>query len=98
MTVCRELTKKHETVFLTDLESAFNYYTENEPKGECVLVIEGRSLQEIKEESRTEWEKLTISEHVNLYMEQGMDKKEAMKAAAKDRGVSKQEIYKALLQ
>lgn len=96
-TVCRELTKKHETVFKTTLETALNYYKENEPKGECVIVIEGRTFTELKEESRAEWQKLSIEEHVNMYMEQGLDKKEAMKAAAKDRGVSKQEIYKALL-
>ena len=96
-TVCRELTKKHETVFKTTLESALNYYKENEPKGECVIVIEGRTFTELKEESRAEWQKLSIEEHVNMYIEQGLDKKEAMKAAAKDRGVSKQDIYKALL-
>ncbi|MCR5204536.1 MAG: 16S rRNA (cytidine(1402)-2'-O)-methyltransferase [Lachnospiraceae bacterium] len=96
-TVCRELTKKHETIFQTTLEEAFNYFTENEPKGECVIVIEGRSFKEIKEESRAEWQKLSVEEHVNMYMGQGLDKKDAMKAAAKDRGVSKQEIYKELL-
>ena len=96
-TVCRELTKKHETVFKTTLENALNYYKENEPKGECVIVIEGRTFTELKEESRAEWQKLSIEEHVNMYMEQGLDKKDAMKVAAKDRGVSKQDIYKALL-
>ncbi len=96
-TICRELTKKHETIFTTTLEDALRFYDENEPKGECVIVIEGRSFKELKEESRTEWQKLSIEEHVNMYIGQGMDKKDAMKAAAKDRGVSKQEIYKALL-
>ena len=96
-TICRELTKKHETVFLTTLQNALNFYNENEPKGECVILIEGRSFTELKEESRAEWQKLSIEEHVNMYMEQGMDKKEAMKSAAKDRGVSKQEIYRELL-
>jgi len=96
-TVCRELTKKHETVFKTTLENALKFYKENDPKGECVIVIEGRTFTELKEESRAEWQKLSIEEHVNMYMEQGLDKKEAMKAAAKDRGVSKQDIYKALL-
>jgi len=96
-TICRELTKKHETIFLTTLEEALNFYRENEPKGECVILIKGRSFTELKEESRTEWQKLSVEEHVNMYIEQGMDKKDAMKAAAKDRGVSKQEIYKALL-
>ena len=95
--ICRELTKKHETVFLTTLQDALTFYRENEPKGECVILIEGRTFGEIKEESRAEWQKLSIEEHVNMYIDQGMDKKEAMKAAAKDRGVSKQEIYKELL-
>ena len=96
-TICRELTKKHETVFLTTLNNALKFYTENEPKGECVILIEGRTFSELKEESRAEWQKLSIEEHVNMYMEQGMDKKEAMKSAAKDRGVSKQDIYRELL-
>ena len=96
-TICRELTKKHETVFLTTLQDALAFYRENEPKGECVILIEGRSFGELKEESHAEWQKLSIEEHVNMYIGQGMDKKEAMKAAAKDRGISKQEIYKALL-
>jgi len=98
ITVCRELTKKHETVFLTDMETALRFYTENEPKGECVIVIEGRSFLELKEESRAEWQKLSVKEHVEMYLGQGLEKKDAMKAAAKDRGVSKQEIYKALLE
>ena len=96
-TICRELTKKHETIFLTTLQDALAFYRGNEPNGECVILIEGRSFGELKEESRAEWQKLSIEEHINMYIDQGMDKKEAMKAAAKDRGVSKQEIYKALL-
>jgi 16S rRNA (cytidine1402-2'-O)-methyltransferase len=96
-TICRELTKKHETVFLTTLEEALKFYNENEPKGECVILIKGRSFSEIKEESRAEWQRLSVKEHVDMYIEQGMDKKDAMKAAAKDRGVSKQDIYKELL-
>ena len=96
-TICRELTKKHETVFLTTLDDALRFYSENEPKGECVILIEGRTFSELKKESRAEWQKLSIEEHVNMYIEQGMNKKDAMKAAAKDRGVSKQEIYKELL-
>ncbi len=97
ITVCRELTKKHETVFLTTLDDAVTFYTENEPKGECVMVIEGKSFNEIAEDTKTEWLKMTVEEHMDLYLSQGMDKKEAMKAVAKDRGVSKQEIYKQLI-
>ena len=73
------------------------YYTENEPKGECVIVIEGKSFSQIESDSQEEWKKLSVDEHMKHYLEQGMDKKEAMKAVARDRGVSKQDIYKQLL-
>ena len=97
ITVCRELTKKHETCFLTTLNEAVAYYRENEPKGECVMVIEGRTFEDMAAEDRENWLNLSIEEHMDIYLSKGMDKKEAMKAVAKDRGVSKQEIYKALL-
>lgn len=97
LTICRELTKKHETVFQTCLSDAIEFYTANDPKGECVLVIRGKSFGELKEESQTEWQKLSIEEHMDIYLKQGMDKKSAMKAVARDRGVSKQDIYKQLL-
>ncbi len=97
MTLCRELTKKHETAFASTIEEILKFYESNEPKGECVLVIEGRSRQELVEEERARWEEMTIEEHMNVYLGQGMDKKEAMKAVAKDRGVSKRDIYQALL-
>lgn len=97
ITICRELTKKHETVFLTTLDEAVAFYTENEPKGECVMVIEGKSFDTLKTEDREEWKKLSVEEHMEHYLSQGMDKKDAMKAVAKDRGVSKQEIYRQLL-
>lgn len=97
MSVCRELTKKHETIFRTSLEQAVRYYETHEPKGECVLVIEGKSLQKIQEESRKQWEQMTIQEHMEHYMSQGTEKKEAMKKVAKDRGISKREVYQALL-
>lgn len=96
-TICRELTKKHETVFQTTLEEAAAFYSENEPKGECVLVVEGVSFQALEEESRKQWETMEIPEHVEFYMNQGMDKKAAMKQAAADRGISKRDIYQALL-
>lgn len=97
ITVCRELTKKHETAFLTTIEDALAHYREEAPRGECVLVIEGRSRQEMKEEAQKKWEEMTIEEHMAVYEQQGMDRKEAMKAVAKDRGVSKRDIYQALL-
>ena len=98
ITVCRELTKKHETLFKTDLEKALDWYRENSPKGECVLVLEGKSREEIKEEERSKWEDMSVPEHVEFYLKQGMEKKEAMEQVAKDRGVSKREIYGVLLQ
>lgn len=98
MTLCRELTKKHETAFASTIEDILEYYETQEPKGECVLVIEGKSRQELVEEERARWEEMSIQEHMEVYLAQGMDKKEAMKAVAKDRGVSKRDIYQALLQ
>ena len=97
MTLCRELTKKHETAFASTIEEILKFYETQEPKGECVLVLEGRSRQELVEEERARWEEMSIEEHMNVYLGQGMDKKEAMKAVAKDRGVSKRDIYQALL-
>lgn len=97
MTLCRELTKKHETAFAATIEDILKYYETQEPKGECVLVLEGKSRQELVEEERARWEEMTIPEHMEVYLAQGMDKKEAMKAVAKDRGVSKRDIYQALL-
>ena len=97
MTLCRELTKKHETAFASTIEDILKFYETQEPKGECVLVLEGRSRQELVEEERARWEEMSIEEHMNVYLGQGMDKKEAMKAVAKDRGVSKRDIYQALL-
>ncbi len=92
-TICRELTKKHETFFVTTLEDAYNYYSENEPKGECIIVVEGKSRAEIEENQRKKWKDMTVEEHMSLYLNQGMDKKEATKQVAKDRGVPKREIY-----
>lgn len=96
-TICRELTKKYETAFLTTLSEAVSYYEENEPKGECVIVLEGRSIGELKQEEKSQWQELSIKEHVDYYLSQGKEKKEAMKLAAKDRGLSRRDIYQALL-
>ncbi len=97
ITVCRELTKKHETAFQTTCLEAIAYYEEHEPKGECVLVIEGKSRKELKEEAIAKWEEMTIEDHMEYYMKQGCDKKEAMKKVAKDRGIGKREVYQMLL-
>lgn len=96
ITVCRELTKRHETALAVTLEEAMAHYEANPPKGECVLVIEGKSREEAREEERKQWEEMTIEDHMEVYTKQGMDKKSAMKAVAKDRGVSKRDIYQYL--
>ena len=97
VTVCRELTKKHETAFATTLVQAYSYYEANEPKGECVLVIEGKSREELKQEEVAKWEEMCIEEHMDYYLQQGIDKKEAMKMVAKDRGITKRDVYQQLL-
>ena len=97
ISVCRELTKKHETVFSSDMEEAVRYYKDHEPKGECVIIIEGKSREEVCAKEREAWEEMSVEDHMNFYLGEGMEKKEAMKKVAKDRGVSKRDIYKALL-
>lgn len=97
LTVVRELTKKHETVWPTTTEEAAAYYDENDAKGECVLVLEGKSRQEIEKEEQARWEDISIEEHMEKYLSEGMDKKSAMKQVAKDRGISKRDVYQALL-
>lgn len=95
--LCKELTKLHENVHRTTLKDAVLYYEANEPKGEFVLVIEGRSREDIKAEEAAAWSEMTIEEHMAYYTEKGIDRKEAMKLVAKDRGVSKRDIYSALI-
>ena len=93
ITLCRELTKRHETAFATTLQGALEFYDTQEPKGECVIVMEGRSRQQMQEEKQQVWAQMELSQHMDLYLNQGMDQKEAMKAVAKDRGIPKREIY-----
>lgn len=97
LTICREMTKSHEEKLLMTLSEAVNYYEENKPRGEFVLVIEGKSKGEIKKQEREAWENVSLKEHMAVYEEKGMTKKDAMKAVAKDRGVTKREIYQELL-
>ncbi len=96
VSVCRELTKRHETVYRALLPEAAAYYEKNAPKGECVVVIQGLSRAEIEREEKAKWADMSIEEHMELYLSQGLDKKEAMKRTAKDRGVQKREIYNYL--
>ena len=97
ITLCRELTKIHETTEQTTLTAAVRYFLENEPKGEYVLVIEGISQKELTAREQAKWETLTIPEHMEQYLSKGFSKKDAMKEVARDRGVSKREIYQQLL-
>ena len=95
--LCRELTKQFEEVLFMPLYEAVSYYQINEPRGEYVLVIEGRDRQDIKEEEKREWIDLPIEEHIKLYEEEGLDRKECMKKVAKDRGMTKREVYNLLI-
>lgn len=97
LTLCRELTKKHETAWQTTIEDAITRYEQEDPKGECVLVIEGRSQKEIEDEAKAAFEEISIEEHMKRYEDQGIARKEAMKLVAKDRGVTKRDIYQYLL-
>lgn len=93
ITLCRELTKKFETVMPTTFEKALAFYEEEEPRGEYVLVIEGKSMEEKRQEEIASWESMSIEEHMAYYENQGMDNKSAMKQVAKDRGLGKRDIY-----
>ncbi len=97
LTICRELTKKFETVMPITLEGALAYYEENEPRGEYVLVIQGKSLEEKKEEAVLAWKEISIEEHMQYYEGQGIERKEAMKRVAKDRNIGKRDVYRMLL-
>lgn len=97
ITICRELTKKFETIFPTTLEEALATYESEEPRGEYVLVLEGKSLEDKKKESQESFQEIPIEEHMKMYEDKGMDRKEAMKQVAKDRGITKRDVYQYLL-
>lgn len=97
ITLCRELTKKFETIMPTTLEGALKFYEEEDPRGEYVLVLEGKSLAEKKKEKEAGWQEMSIEEHMAYYEKQGLERKEAMKQTAKDRGVPKRDIYRYFL-
>ena len=97
ITLCRELTKKFETIFPTTLEEALEYYESNDPRGEYVLVLEGKSHQQKAEEKQALALEIPIEEHMKMYEDRGIDRKEAMKLVAKDRGISKRDVYNYLL-
>ncbi len=91
--LCREMTKLHEEVVRTTIREAI----ELEPRGEYVLVIEGADPEKLQAETAARFDELSLEEHVQSYIDQGLDRKEAMKAAAKDRGLSRRDVYNALL-
>lgn len=93
ISICKEITKKHEKVLRTTLEGAMEFYQENEPKGEYVLVIEGMDEEKIKEEKENAYAEISIREHYEMYLKQGMSDKDAMKQVAKDRNISKRDVY-----
>lgn len=93
ITQCRELTKKYEEACKSTIKGLIEKYENEEPRGEYVLVIQGKSMEEKRAKKQEDWKQLSVEEHMNHYLGQGLDKKEAMKKVAKDRGVSKREIY-----
>ena len=97
ISICRELTKRYEEVFPTTISGALERFLPEEPKGEFVFVLEGRTAEEMKREEQQEWESIPIEEHMERYMAAGMDKKQAMKEVARDRGISKRDVYQQLL-
>lgn len=97
ITICRELTKKYEEAYRTTFAEALERYEHEEPKGECVIVIEGRSIGEMVVEQQKSWEEMTIEDHMELYLKQGIDRKEAMKLVAKDRGITKRDVYQCVM-
>ena len=97
ISLCRELTKKHEEIQKTTLENVLLYFKDHEPRGEYVLVIAGKDRRELEEQAQKAWEELTFSEHMAIYEAKEIPRKEAMKLVAKDRGISKRDVYQALL-
>ena len=93
VTIAKELTKKHETFMKTTLAEACDYYDSHEPRGEYILVIAGADPEQIAEETRRQWDEMSVEEHLQMYMDRGLTKKDAIKQVASDRGVPKREIY-----
>lgn len=100
ISIVRELTKLYEEVYINSIGEAIEFYESKEAtvKGEYVLIVEGRSLESLKREKEVQWESLGLEEHLHIYENQGIDKKEAMKLVARDRNISKRDVYNALLE
>ena len=97
ISLCRELTKKHEEIFRTTIQEAIKYFDNHEPRGEYVLVIKGKSFEDLEKERQREWNDMSLQEHMEYYESQGITQKEAMRMTAKDRGMSKRDVYQELL-
>ena len=95
--ICRELTKRYEEKTLTTISESLDFYKDNEPRGEYVLVLEGKTFEKLRKEEQKTWESMSLEEHMAVYEGQGIARKEAMKMVAKDRGISKRDVYQALL-
>ena len=98
ITICKELTKRHERTWLTTVDEAIEWYGANDARGEYVLVLEGADEKILEEERQAAWEAMTIEDHMALYLAKGQTKKEAMKSVASDRGITKRDVYQYLLQ
>jgi 16S rRNA (cytidine1402-2'-O)-methyltransferase len=98
ITLCRELTKRYEEAIPLTLDSALSYYEENEPRGEYVLILAGADPAALAEQDHRSWDTVPLEEHMEIYLSKGMTRKEAMKKVAADRGLSRRDIYRALLQ
>lgn len=94
ISLCRELTKIHEEIIRVNLGEAVNKYREVQPRGEYVLIVQGKGEEEIEQEEKSKWVNLSIEEHIKKYMAEGLSKKDAVKKVAKDRDISKSEVYK----
>lgn len=97
ISICRELTKRYEETTLTTIKESLLYYESTEPRGEYVLIVDGKTFEEIEKEDQKRWESMSVEEHMAVYEGQGIDRKEAMKLVAKDRGISRRDVYQALL-
>lgn len=97
ITICRELTKRYEEAYRTTFEDALARYAREEPKGECVIVIEGIRISQLRDEQEKTWEEMTVENHMDIYERQGFSQKEAMRMVAKDRGISKRDVYQYLM-
>ena len=97
ISICRELTKRYEEVVYSDLDSVIEKYEKEDPRGEYVLVIQAKYFKEKEIEEQKKWEDVPLEEHMAFYENQGISRKDAMKAVAKDLGVSKRDIYNKLI-